>query len=120
MNKHIAITTIAAALACSATFAGEQKKEEVVKSETKNGNATAHAVAKATSSTTTNINGKPVTIMEDLDDNGKKRIRMITYENGKPKVKDITPKEKEQAKKEDPFWKKKPANDAQKPAEAAK
>lgn len=119
MNKHIITHTIAAALACSATFADEQKKE-VVKSETKNGNATANAVAKATSTTTTNINGKPVTIMEDLDDNGKKRIRMITYENGKPKVKDITPKEKEQAKKEDPFWKKKPANDAQKPAEAAK
>ncbi len=119
MNKHISIATIAAALAFNATFADEQKKE-VVKSETKSGNATANAVAKATSTTTSIINGKPVTVVEDQDDSGKKRIRMITYVNGKPKVKDITPKEKEPAKKEDLFAKKKPANDAQNPAEAAK
>ena len=115
MKKHIIIPTIAAAIACSTAFADEQKKE-VVKNETKNGNATANAVARASSTTTTNVNGKPVTIVEDQDDNGKKRLRMITYQNGKPKVKDITPKEKEAVKKEDPFSKKMPVEDAKKPA----
>jgi hypothetical protein len=109
MSKHIITRTIAAALACSAAFADEQRKE-IIKIETKTGNANAEAKV-FTSTTVTNINGRPVTILEDQDENGKKRLRMITYESGKPKVKDITPKEKEQ-KKEDPFWKKKPAGEA--------
>jgi len=98
MKKQIIIYTIATVLACGATFAEEQKTEDV-KSETKNSTSTASAVAKTTSTTTTNINGQPVTIIEDQDENGKKRLRMITYQNGKPKVKDITPKEKVPAKK---------------------
>lgn len=117
MNKPIIIHTIAVALVCGTGFADGQKREVVV-SEVKTGNA--RADARAFSSTTTTIqNGRPVTIIEDLDENGKKRLRMITYETGKPKMKDITPKEKP-APKEDTFWKKKPAGDAKKPAEDAK
>ena len=110
MNKHIIIHTIAAAFTCSAAFADEQKKE-AVKAEAKNGEARAEARAFSSTTTTTNVNGKPVTITEDLDENGKKRIRMITYVNGKPKVKDITPKDKPAAND---------ANGAKKPAEGAK
>lgn len=103
MNKLIMIPTIVVALASHA-LAADVQKQAIAKSEANAGNAVASA-----SSTTTNLNGRPVTIVEDQDDNGRKRLRMITYRNGKPKVKDITPVDKKVVNKEDPFSKKQPA-----------
>lgn len=119
MKRHLVLHTLTAVLACSAALADE-KKGAVAKSESKDGTATAYAYAEAratsSSTSTTVINGKPVTIIEDQDENGRKRLRMITVQGGRAKVKDITPKEK--APKEDSAAKKKPVEDAKPRANA--
>lgn len=117
MKTHITIHTIIAALYCGAAFGADVKSEvSETKSETKDGTTTARAeataFAKAESRTisTTNVNGKTVTIIEEPDENGKLRRKMITYSpSGRPKVKDITPKEKKPAEKADPFDQTKPS-----------
>ena len=122
MIKHLITHTIAAALACTAAFADEQRKD-IVKTETKTGNAFAEARADArvsVSTTVTNVNGRPVTIIEDQDENGKQRIRRITYDTGRPKVKNITPKEKQPPKREDPFLRTRPTGGIKNPGGDAK
>ena len=97
MKKAILLHSLLATFACTLALADDQKTE-VTKTEPTTGtaNAFAHAEAKAAiSSTTTNVNGRAVTITEEPDENGKMHRKMITYSpSGKPRVKDITPKDK--------------------------
>ncbi|MEK0450046.1 MAG: hypothetical protein RL088_2314 [Verrucomicrobiota bacterium] len=115
MKTTYIIATIIALSAGQAAFAEEVKNEQVTKAE--NGRAEARAEAKAVANmrnvSTTMVNGKAVTIIEEPDENGKMRRKLITYSpSGKPKIKDITPKEKQPA----PADKKAPVTDKAAPA----
>ncbi len=117
MKTHLIIHTLAAAFGCAVATADEVKKE-FVKTETKasGNNAEARAEAKVFGKTvfSTLVNGKPVTIIEEPDKDGKMRRKMITFENGKPKEKDVTPKEKKPSPTPVPFWKPKANAEPQK------
>lgn len=103
MNRHL--ITLLATFAASVAFADADKKDTTK----------AEAKSNSTTTTTTNINGKVVTVIKDQDEQGKERVRMITQQGtGKPKVKDITPKEKQPAKKDDPLARLKPVKPEEK------